>query len=76
MPDLFRGKPFPPTRTATRRSWASSSPERECGGLNDIVDDHSANLERLPEVIKFAEYLKKERGFHSVSLLGYCWGEW
>ncbi|WOO76984.1 putative AIM2 family protein [Vanrija pseudolonga] len=62
MPDLFRGKPFPPDKDGDKEELGK-------------FFAGTANLEkRLPEVIKFAEYLKNERGFHSVSLLGYCWG--
>jgi hypothetical protein len=36
--------------------------------------DISAKIsDRLPEVLKFGEHLKKE--FKTVSILGYCWGE-
>ncbi|KAL1413288.1 hypothetical protein Q8F55_001044 [Vanrija albida] len=62
MPDLFRGKPFPPDKDGDREELGK-------------FFAGTANLEkRLPEVFKFAEYLKNERGFQSVSLLGYCWG--
>lgn len=40
-----------------------------------MVDSRAKLDDRLPEVIEFAEFLKKEKGYTKVSIIGYCWGE-
>jgi hypothetical protein len=61
-----------------RRNWANSSKGRMSikGALLDMrADKFRAKItDRQPEVVEFAEGLKKD-GFEKVSLLGYCWGQ-
>lgn len=41
--------------------------------LRDKLTSRAKLDDRLPEVVKFAEELKKK--YKTVSILGYCWGE-
>ncbi|CAK9785601.1 unnamed protein product [Cutaneotrichosporon oleaginosum] len=59
-PDVFRGKPFPPDKDGDKDE------------LKKFFETTAKISDRLPEVIKFGEQLKKE--FKTVSILGYCWG--
>ncbi|BEI89633.1 uncharacterized protein CcaverHIS019_0209950 [Cutaneotrichosporon cavernicola] len=59
-PDVFRGKPFPPERDGDKEL------------LKKFFETTAKISDRLPEVIKFAQHLKKD--YKTVSILGYCWG--
>lgn len=41
--------------------------------LKDKLTPRAKLDDRLPEVVKFAEELKKK--YKTVSILGYCWGK-
>lgn len=43
--------------------------------LDVVLTDRAKLDDRLPEVVKFAEWLKDKYKFKTISILGYCWGE-
>ncbi|KAK4687548.1 hypothetical protein P7C73_g2559, partial [Tremellales sp. Uapishka_1] len=62
MPDFFRGNPIPKEKDGDKEELA-----RFFRGTAKLDD-------RLSELLGFAKYLRTEKGFAHVGVLGYCWG--
>nr|XP_019010459.1 uncharacterized protein I206_04928 [Kwoniella pini CBS 10737]OCF49240.1 hypothetical protein I206_04928 [Kwoniella pini CBS 10737] len=60
MPDVFKGKAFPKDRDGDKEE------------LKKFFSGTAKLDDRLPEVLNFAQTLKKDH--KRVSILGYCWG--